>query len=343
MRLPHLIAGKFELQGKLGAGCFGEVYSALKRDSKEHVAVKIEDWTAGYSQLEHEAEVLRTLVKPTSPQGFANIHFIGKEGKHIFLVMELLGRSLEDRMQQCKTFNSKTTVLVAEQVLDRIEYLHSKGIIHRDIKPENFVFGMGSRQHILYLIDFGLSKKWYRDRSHIPMQKRLALTGTARYVSINAHRGIEQSRRDDLEAIGHMFMYCLRGSLPWSGLDAQNKQEKYRRIREKKESVPLPELCRGYPTVFETFLSYSRALAFKERPDYNRFRKLFGDLRKELSVLENRCLQDWSFEWNDGRDPPPGLVPLERPASGYPQPDDPRQDEPKRRWWCPCVPKGGDG
>merc|ERR1712039_66083 len=121
------------------------------------------------------------------------------------------------------------------------EDLHSKGIVHRDIKPENFMFGVKAKQAHLHLIDFGLSKRYF-DKKHAVLKQKLNLTGTARYASINAHRGLEQSRRDDLEAIGHMLIYFLRGSLPWSGLDAKTQEEKYRKIREKKEETPLPEL-----------------------------------------------------------------------------------------------------
>jgi len=332
-KVPACIAnGKFELQKKLGSGCFGEVYCALKRDTQEHVAVKVEDWTAGYSQLEHEAEVLRALVRPVGPQGFANIFYLGKEGKHNFLVMELLGRSLEDRMQMCKSFKVRTTVLVAQQVLYRIEYLHSKGIIHRDIKPDNFVFGVGPKTHILHLIDFGLSKRYF-DKAHCSMRTRLSLTGTARYASINAHKGCEQSRRDDLEAIGHMLMYFLRGSLPWSGLEAKTKEEKYRKIADKKRDTPLPDLCRGFPSAFEELLAYSRRLQFKERPDYVRLRKLFSDVRKDVAAADDRIVQDWDFEWNDRREMPRDLVPLEQPQI-LTQPDDPRQGDRGRLWCC---------
>merc|ERR1719450_1913628 len=177
--------------------------------------------------------------------------------------MELLGKSLEDRVQSCKgKFTVPTAVLVAEQLLLRIEYLHSKGIIHRDIKPENFMFGVKDKIHHLYLIDFGLSKKYY-DQKHVQIRTKLSLTGTARYASINAHKGVEQSRRDDLEAIGHMLIYFLRGSLPWSGLEAKTQEERYRKIMEKKEDVPLSELCKGFPQAFEDYLRTTRELEFK--------------------------------------------------------------------------------
>merc|ERR1712217_945989 len=153
-------------------------------------------------------------------------------------------------------------------------------IIHRDIKPENFMFGIQNKIHHLYLIDFGLSKRYF-DEKHVPMRTKLSLTGTARYASINAHKGIEQSRRDDLEAIGHMLIYFLRGSLPWSGLEAKTQEEKYRKIREKKEEVPLEELCKGFPKAFETYLRTTRQLEFKARPDYKALRKLFSDIRAQ--------------------------------------------------------------
>merc|ERR1712178_475139 len=187
------------------------------------------------------------------------------------LVMEILGKSLEDHVQACKgKFTVKTTVLVAQQVLQRIEYLHSKGLVHRDIKPENFMFGVKGKVHHVYIIDFGLSKMyWDKPRNqHCQMKQKLSLTGTARYASINAHKGVEQSRRDDLEAIGHMFLYFLRGALPWSGLDAKTQEEKYRKIMEKKETTPLSELCKQFHKQFEEYLNYARNLGFTERPDY---------------------------------------------------------------------------
>merc|ERR1719265_1622792 len=111
------------------------------------------------------------------------------------------------------------------------------------------------------------------------MKQKLSLTGTARYASINAHQGLEQSRRDDLEAIGHMLIYFLRGSLPWSGLEARTKQEKYRRIYEKKKQEKLPHLCRGFPEAFVKYMQYARGLEYEARPDYDMLRGLFKSSR----------------------------------------------------------------
>eukprot|EP00427_Karlodinium_veneficum_P000847 CAMPEP_0169166988 /NCGR_PEP_ID=MMETSP1015-20121227/60231_1 /TAXON_ID=342587 /ORGANISM="Karlodinium micrum, Strain CCMP2283" /LENGTH=347 /DNA_ID=CAMNT_0009239667 /DNA_START=93 /DNA_END=1136 /DNA_ORIENTATION=- len=318
-KVPQKInGGKFEVAKKIGAGCFGEVYRAVNTETKEDVAIKFEESHAPSPQLEHEATTLNILRQPVQPQGFPEYYYFGKEANYNVLVMEFLGKSLEDRVQNCKgKFTVKTTVLVAEQILNRIEYLHSKGIVHRDIKPENFMWGIKDKIHHLYLIDYGLSKKYY-DKQHVQMRQKLSLTGTARYASINAHRGIEQSRRDDLEAIGHMLLYFLRAQLPWSGLEAKSKQEKYRKIKEKKEEIPIQELCAGFPDAFEIYLNYCRNLGFKERPDYNFLRKLFTDVRDGPLFEKEAPVESHHLEWLQELDSS-NLVPLTKVDTQQPE------------------------
>jgi len=153
------------------------------------------------------------------------------------MVMDLLGPSLEDLFQFCKRkLSLKSILMLAQQMLKLIEFLHQNNFIHRDIKPDNFVMGIGKRSSTVYMIDFGLAKK-YRDPKtlqHLPYRTLKNLTGTPRYASINTHLGIEQSRRDDLQSLGYVLLYFCRGSLPWQGLPAKNKKQKYQKITEKK-------------------------------------------------------------------------------------------------------------
>lgn len=234
----------------------------------------------------------------------------------MFAVIELLGKSLESQLHDCGgKFTVPTTLLIADQAIQRIEYLHSKSIIHRDIKPENFMCGVRQKVHHLYLIDFGLSKKYFSG-GHVQRGASVNFAGTACYVSINTHKGLEQSRRDDLEAIGHMLMYFLRGSLPWSGLQGINMEEKYKRIRKTKELVSLEDLCGGFPDAFHVFLRAARDMKFKERPHYVALRRLFVDLRAQ----EDPPLEDHDLQWLQGQDLGV-LVPL-TPRVPVHQPDD---------------------
>uniref|UniRef100_A0A7S4VP20 Casein kinase I n=1 Tax=Alexandrium monilatum TaxID=311494 RepID=A0A7S4VP20_9DINO len=331
--------GQIKVNKKLGAGCFGEVWQGVNTETKQKVAVKFEDVGAVSPQLEHEARMLELLRQPVQSQGFAEYYFYGAQGRWNCLVMEYLGKSLEDRVQACGgTFSVQTTVLVADQILGRIEYLHSKGIVHRDIKPENFLWGIREKQHHLYLIDFGLSKKYY-ERRHAHMRTRLNLTGTARYASLNAHRGVEQSRRDDFESIGHMLMYLLIGLLPWSGLEARTKKEKYQKIMEKKESTRLSDLCQGFPKAFELYLHRCRRMGVRERPDYNSLRKLFNDVRERIERESGQRVREYDFQWNVGKDLG-HIVPL-APVTSLKQPDDSEARSRPRGLGCLCGGKGG--
>ena len=215
------------------------------------------------------------------------------EGEFNILVMDLLGPSLEDLFNFCsRKFSIKTVLMLADQLIARTENLHAKCFIHRDIKPDNFLMGLGKRANQVYMIDFGLAKK-YRDsrtHQHIPYREHKNLTGTARYASLNTHLGIEQSRRDDMESMGYVLLPPLL--LPWQGLKAKTKREKYDKISDKKYSTPIEVLCKGFPSEFATYLNYCRSLRFDEKPDYAYCRKLFRDL-----FVREGYIYDYVFDW----------------------------------------------
>ena len=179
-------------------------------------------------------------------------------------------------------------------MIQRIELLHCKGFIHRDMKPGNFLIGIKNKSKI-YLIDFGLSKKYLDNfNKHIAYREGKGLTGTAHYVSIFTHNGIEQSRRDDLEGIAYMLIYFCKGKLPWQGIHAKKKKEKHKKIMEKKKSITPEELCNNLPKEILLLLKYSRTLPFEERPDYNYIKLLMIDGLKNLGFI-----YDNKFDWNN--------------------------------------------
>ncbi|XP_065866749.1 casein kinase 1-like protein 2 [Euphorbia lathyris] len=286
------VGNKFRLGRKIGSGSFGEIYLGTNFQTNEEVAIKLENAKTKHPQLQYESKLYRILQGGT---GIPNVRWFGVEGDYSVLVMDLLGPSLEDLFNFCsRKLSLKTVLMLADQMINRVEFVHSKSFLHRDIKPDNFLMGLGRRANQVYVIDFGLAKK-YRDPSthhHIPYRENKNLTGTARYASMNTHLGIEQSRRDDLESLGYVLMYFLKGSLPWQGLKAGTKKQKYEKISEKKASTPIEVLCRGYPTEFSSYFHYCRSLRFDDKPDYAYLKRLFRDL-----FIREGFQFDYVFDW----------------------------------------------
>ncbi|XP_027116593.2 casein kinase 1-like protein 11 [Coffea arabica] len=290
--MDHVIGGKFKLGRKIGSGSFGELYLGVNVQTGEEVGVKLEPLKTKHPQLHYESKLYMLLQGGT---GVPHLKWFGVEGEYSAMVIDLLGPSLEDLFNYCnRKFTLKTVLMLADQLINRVEYMHSRGFLHRDIKPDNFLMGLGRKANQVYIIDYGLAKK-YRDlqtHKHIPYRENKNLTGTARYASVNTHIGVEQSRRDDLESLGYVLMYFLRGSLPWQGLKAGTKKQKYDKISEKKMLTPIEVLCKSHPSEFISYFHYCRSLRFDDKPDYSYLKRLFRDL-----FIREGYQFDYVFDW----------------------------------------------
>ena len=280
---------------QLGKGGFGQIY--LGRNIKENtpIAIKVED-SSNRSHLHAEFEILKEIQGGI---GIPRIFKYRQGQKHNYLIMELLGKSIEKLFSDNeKCFTYKTIFQIGYQMIERIQYVHYKGYIHRDIKPGNFVIGRGEKNKIIYIIDFGLSKKYIdlETNKHIPYKEGKGLTGTARYVSLFTHYGIEQSRRDDIESIAYNLIYFAKGKLPWQGVKTKNKKEKHKKIMESKLANTPGILCMGLPDELEKLLKYSRKLEFEEEPDYKGIKTMFKNY-----IMNNGDTMNMEFEWNQNK------------------------------------------
>ncbi len=282
---------KYKVKKKLGEGAFGDVYVGSCIENNELVAIKVEPRKIAKPLLETEAFFLYSL----RGLGIPEVLSFGRLRNYNVLVEPLLDKSLFDIFtERRKRLAIEDICMIAMQIIDRIQWVHSKNIVHRDIKPDNFLIGKKD-PNIIYLIDFGLSKKYKSSTTgkHIRFGFTGKLTGTVRFASANALRGGEQSRRDDLESIGYMIIYFMRGKLPWQGVTGNKKMERYLKIYKMKKNVAPEDLCKSLPKQMTEFMRYVKQLEFEQEPDYNFLRNLFSSILKKINSTNDKLLFSW--------------------------------------------------
>lgn len=276
-----VVAGRFKVGQPIGQGAFGQIYEATDQKKKRPVAVKFELMpgigTDRITQLSMEARFYGVLKGAT---GFPRVHHFGTQGVVKALVLDRLGPSLSRLFDlQQRSFSLKTVLMLAEEMINRVQFLHSKGIVHRDLKPDNFTIGRAPKDTVVYLIDLGVADKFrgLYNNVHVPYEENSEFVGSPMFASLNFLRGCRYSRRDDIEALAYVLIYLTKGSLPWD-VRAKTGDELKGEVLRRKSAVSPDELCHGLPREFAQFLQAARALQFDEKPDYTGYKRMFRDL-----------------------------------------------------------------
>ncbi|KAF8515062.1 kinase-like domain-containing protein [Gautieria morchelliformis] len=256
--------------------------------------------------LPYEAQVYRHLH---GHHGIPSLRWSGMDGGAHVMVLDRLGPNLQDLRRVCRgQLSLKTVMMIAAQMLDRIEFAHSRGIILRDVKPENFAMGFGTRCNVLHMFDLGLAKLFWDSGpdTHIPFREGRIGLGTPRYASHNVHFGREQGRRDDMEAMGNVLLFLLHGRLPWQGIYAPSVQAKLLRIGEMKAGSEFADLLLRSPPEFTRYFEHCRNLGFQERPNYQLLKEIF-----QKRMEQEHWSYDGMFDWVDGTSERGTLLPDE--------------------------------
>jgi len=277
----------------IGKGGFGKVYLATEKISNKNLAIKIEQENTknNFSYLLNEFKIYQKL------KGYNHIPKIYdcfKIDNKNYLVMEILGSSLDSIFKKYNKKFSLTTILnIGLQIIDILEYIHSKNIIHRDLKPDCFLVGNINKAKI-NIIDFGFASNFIDPKLGLPYPlKTDSFVGNYKFTSFNSIVfGYNKSRRDDIESLAYILIYFLKGSLPW-----ENKKDKTE-IQNIRRQISIDMLCTDIPLEIKSFLSYSWKLKFFEKPDYNYLRNLLNKCAEHNKLLLSKNNYDWVIDEN---------------------------------------------
>jgi serine/threonine protein kinase len=267
-----MIINKYQIEQKLGNGAFGSIYQGYNLRTKEKVAIKMEPNNSEQKSLKNETRIYQHL---NGCQGIPNIRWFGADSTSNYMVIDLLGPSLTDMIKKQGKVSLQTIVKLGIQMIDILQGIHDKGMIHRDLKPDNLLLHPTEGFDKIYIIDFGVCKTYlqYDKNEHIEMRKTSAMIGTPNFASLNAHHLLELSRRDDLESFVYTLLFLYLRNLRWTYPQNTSREEMMKMKMELVEN-PNPEI----PTIFIEILKCVRKLEFKQRPFYEKYKKMFQDL-----------------------------------------------------------------
>jgi len=271
----ELINKKYLLLDKLGSGCFGSIYKGQNVRTKEYVAIKVEPIVLDIKLLKNESKIYQYL---NGCGGIPFVKWFGKDTANYYMVINLLGSSLQDLMRKMQRFSLALTLKIGIKIVHILKTIHEKGLVHRDIKPDNFLFGLNQTSQ-LFLIDFGFCKSYIQDEEHIKIKKNSSLIGSKNYASIMSHKLFELSRRDDLESLGYMLIYFYTGSLPWNNI---SDEEIIINLKTNIVNIENNPTC---PIVLLDFLRNIRSMKFEEKPNYF---SIIDNFKREIELLSNK-------------------------------------------------------
>jgi len=265
----NLVGNKYKLLEKIGEGAFGSIYKGENVRTKELVAVKVEPIENNTKLLKNESIIYQFLI---NNEGLPNVKWFGKDKVNYYMVLNLLGESLQTLKERRAPFSLKLVLQIGIQIINLLRMIHNKGLVHRDIKPDNFLLGLNNKNKQIYIIDFGFCKTFLNDNKHIDIKKNNNMIGTNNFASVNAHEFNELSRRDDLESLGYMLVYFYFGNLPWK--DYSNNEM----IKIMKNNIINNE---SLPKIILKYFEIIKGLEFKEAPKYDLLISMFKNELKE--------------------------------------------------------------
>jgi serine/threonine protein kinase len=274
--MTNIINNKYKIIEKIGEGSFGFIYKGQNIRTQEYVAIKVESIKSGMKLLKNESIVYHFL---NNCPGIPNVKWFGKDVVNYYMVINLLGESLQSLKEKHTIFSLQHVLQIGIHIINLLNIIHDKGLVHRDIKPDNFLFSLHNENKQIYIIDFGFCKSFMLNDKHIELKKTNNLIGSKTYASINSHNFLELSRRDDLESLGYMLIYFYLGTVSWNDISNLNSNDVNQSIKQLKINI-INDMT--LPKVLTNYMKYVKSLEFKDRPNY---KFILNDFKKEMESI----------------------------------------------------------